>query len=552
MSETTREEAALDEFTREVLDNLFAPEQNGSPVPDSARDEVAALVKEIGDNKRTGPVVRLFARLKEIREQFGRAPGAVGVSRKQLAEFADVHARLDEHGVTVGGRLARALPIVDDADARVADYMKRHPVEAPSGLELWGKIQENMDRIKKAFSISEEDWNSYSGQLRNCIDTVDDLSKVLDLPARVLDDIRRVTAKYRMRLTPYYASLIQPGKVNDPVLVQSVPTGEMIDNVGVEIPPVAADHSPARLIDQFYPRVVTIKATNMCAMYCTHCLRIAHIGKKDRIYSDQAYEEALDYIRDNPLIRDVLITGGDSFVLPNKMIKKILDALDEIDHVKMKRLGTRIPVTAPQRAENELLDILQASNEKKPVRVVTQINTAQEITPVSKDAFRKISGRVSAVLNQAVLLRGINDSYVKMWKLCETIQESYVRPYYVFNCSYRNPQFQHLRVPVERGRDIMESMYGNISGRRNPPVHRHGRRQNPPAQKQRGRTRRQPGIPAKALERRASPIPGPPILKTTAATTSPSENTAYDNTKKKSSIICNPGKPTCSSCSSAW
>ncbi len=464
MSETTREEAALDEFTREVLDNLFAPEQNDSPVPDSARDEIAALVRESGEGRRTGPVIRLYARLKEIRDQFGRTPEAAGVTRRQLVEFAEAHARLDEHGVTVGGRLARALPIVDDADARVADYMKRHPVEAPSGLELWDKIQENMDRIKKAFSISEKDWNSYSGQLRNCIDTVDDLSEVLDLPARVLDDIRRVTAKYRMRLTPYYASLIQPGKVNDPVLVQSVPTGEMIDNVGVEIPPVAADHSPARLIDQFYPRVVTIKATNMCAMYCTHCLRIAHIGKKDRIYSDQAYEEALDYIRDNPLIRDVLITGGDSFVLPNKMIKKILDALDEIDHVKMKRLGTRIPVTAPQRAENELLDILQASNEKKPVRVVTQINTAQEITPVSKDAFRKISGRVSAVLNQAVLLRGINDSYVKMWKLCETIQESYVRPYYVFNCSYRNPQFQHLRVPVERGRDIVESMYGNISG----------------------------------------------------------------------------------------
>ena len=464
MSETTREEAALDEFTREVLDKLFAPEQNGSPVPDSARDEVAALVKESKEGRRTGPVVRLFARLKEIRKQFGRAPEAVGISRKQLVEFADTHARLDEHGVTVGGRLARALPIVDDADARVAEYMERHPVEAPSGLELWDKIQENMDRLKKAFSISEEDWNSYSGQLGNCIDSVDDLSRVLDLPAHVLDDIRRVTEKYRMRLTPYYASLIQPGKVNDPVLVQSVPTGEMIDNVGVEIPPVAADHSPARLIDQFYPRVVTIKATNMCAMYCTHCLRIAHIGKKDRIYSDQAYEEALGYIRDNPLIRDVLITGGDSFVLPNKMIKKILDALDEIDHVKMKRLGTRIPVTAPQRAENELLDILQASNEKKPVRVVTQINTAQEITPVSRDAFRKISGRVSAVLNQAVLLRGINDSYVKMWKLCETIQESYVRPYYVFNCSYRNPQFQHLRVPVERGRDIVESMYGNISG----------------------------------------------------------------------------------------
>jgi hypothetical protein len=89
---------------------------------------------------------------------------------------------------------------------------------------------------------------------------------------------------------------------------------------------------------------------------------------------------------------------------------------------------------------------------------------AQEITPISKEAFKQISKRVSAVLNQAVLLRGVNNSFVKMWKLCETIQESYVRPYYIFNCSYRNPQFAHIRVPVEKGRDIAESMYGNISG----------------------------------------------------------------------------------------
>ena len=267
-----------------------------------------------------------------------------------------------------------------------------------------------------------------------------------------------------MRLTPYYASLIQPEKDNDPILLQSVPTGEMIDNIGTEIPPVAADHSPARLIDQFYPRVLTIKATNMCAMYCTHCLRIAHIGKKDRIYSNNAYEEALNYIRDNQRIRDVLITGGDALVLPNKTIKKILGALDGIDHVKVKRLGSRIPVTAPWRLDSELLEILSQSNEKKPVRVVTQINTAQEITPISKDVFKKISKSVSAVLNQAVLLKGINDTKVKMWKLCETIHESYVRPYYIFNCSYRNPQFAHFRVPVETGRDIVESMYGNISG----------------------------------------------------------------------------------------
>jgi lysine 2,3-aminomutase len=464
MNNAQTEETSMDEFTRDLLDDLFGDSKIHFPVEETVQTEIKTAVEKCRQEQLTGPIINLFSRLWNLKKESGQSPDSFGVSKKTLIELAQLHSRLDEHGVTVGGRLTRALPIVHEAISRVDSYLKRHPIEAPSGIELWDRIRENILRIQRIFNISDSDWNTYSGQIRNCIDSVDKLGKILDLPSHVLDDIQRVTQKYRMRLTPYYAALIQPGKINDPVLIQSVPTGEMVDNVGIEIPPVAADHSPARLIDQFYPRVVTIKATNMCAMYCTHCLRLAHIGKKDRIYSDQAYEEALDYIRNNPLIRDVLITGGDAFVLPNKMLKKILSALDNIEHVKMKRLGTRIPVTAPQRIDNELLDILEESNDKSPVRVVTQINTAQEITPISREAFKQISKRVSAVLNQAVLLRGINDTSVKMWKLCETIQESYVRPYYVFNCSYRNPQFSHLRVPIEHGRDIIESMYGNISG----------------------------------------------------------------------------------------
>jgi KamA family protein len=321
-----------------------------------------------------------------------------------------------------------------------------------------------MKRIRTLLKMSEIEWNSFNGQLQHCISSAGRLADLIGLEPTAVHEVTRVTKSYRMRLTPYYASLIQYGRPNDPILLQSVPTAEMVDNIGVEIPPVAADHSPARLVDQFYPRVLTIKATNMCAMYCTHCLRIAHIGKKDRIYQDGAYEEALNYIRNNFRIRDVLITGGDAFMLPNRMIKKLLNALDRIDHVKMKRLGTRIPVTSPFRVDSELLETLAASNEQKPVRVVTQINTAQEITPVSRQAFKQLSGSVSAVLNQAVFLKGINDSVTKMWKLCETIHEAYVRPYYIFNCSFRNPQFAHLRVPIEKGREIIESMYGNISG----------------------------------------------------------------------------------------
>ena len=453
----------LDHFTKELLDSLFSVELVSVKPGENEVQLIANALATAKQQNRTGPIVMLFRALLDLQEN-GISPAAFGLTRELLEELALKHQAIDEHMVSIGGRVGQALSIVKQADSRVEDYLARKDIEAPSGIELWSTLLENQQRIKKGLGMSDEEWNTFPGQIRHAINSVDQLAALIDLPQEVALDVLRITKNYRMRLTPYYTSLILSGEVNDPIMLQSIPTGEMIDNAGIEIPPVAADHSPARLVDQFYPRVVTIKSTNMCAMYCTHCLRIAHIGKKDKMFSKEAYGEALDYIRSDRRIRDVLITGGDAFVLPNTMIKWLLEQLDAIDHVKLKRLGTRVPVTVPMRIDNELLDILEESNGKKPVRVVTQINTAREVTPISKEAFKNISSRVSAVLNQAVLLRGINDSRVKMWKLCETIQEAYVRPYYLFNCSYRNPQFSHFRVPVEHGRDIVESMYGNISG----------------------------------------------------------------------------------------
>lgn len=461
ITETTE---PLDSFTRDLLETLTSPASAENPVPGELRKEIKQLFETARSTTLTAPILALFKRLIELQSSHAGSPTDFGITGDELEELAYKHQRIDEHMVSIGGRLTRALPIAQTANSRVESYLAQKDSEAPSGIELWETIQENIARIKSTLKMSDDDWNSFSGQIRFAIDSVETLAKLIDLPTDVLDSIARVTKSYRMRLTPYYTSLIIPGKINDPVMLQSVPTGEMIDNAGIEIPPVAADHSPARLIDQFYPRVLTIKATNMCAMYCTHCLRLAHIGRKDQVYSKEAYTEALNYIRNNPMVRDVLITGGDAFLLPNQMLQWLLEEIDSIDHVKLKRLGTRIPVTAPMRVDDELLDILEASNDRKPIRVVTQINTPQEITPVSHNVFHQISKRCFTVLNQAVLLKGINDSRVKMWKLCETVHESYVRPYYLFNCSYRNPQFKHFRVPLEVGRDLVESMYGNISG----------------------------------------------------------------------------------------
>jgi len=454
----------MDSYTKDLFSTLNNTAADSTTPSTGDMQRADKLYRAAQENNLTAPIISLFSFLLEQKTEHNLAPAAFGLDIPSLENLAIKHQEIDEHMVSLGGRLTQALPIASEANERVDAYLGTKDHVAPSGIEIWDQILENQARIKTELSISDEEWNSFQGQIRHAIGSVDTLAKLINLPPRALESIGRVTKDFRMRLTPYYTSLIMPGSTNDPIMLQSIPTGEMIDNGGVEIPPVAADHSPSRLIDQFYPRVVTIKATNMCAMYCTHCLRIAHIGRKDHTYSKEAYGEALDYIRANKRIRDILITGGDAFVLPNTLIRWLLEELDSIDHVRIKRLGTRIPVTAPMRVDSELLDIIEESNDKKPIRVVTQINTAQEITPVSRDTFRQISKHCFTVLNQAVLLKGINDTKTKMWKLCETIQESYVRPYYIFNCSYRNPQFNHFRVPVEVGRDIVESMYGNISG----------------------------------------------------------------------------------------
>ena len=246
-------EAGLDPFTQELFDTLYAepsaPHSVDTETLTRFKAEIQKLRKAADAASCTAPITALFDRLLRIRTDTGLTPTVLGVQRSQAIHLAQRHAQTDEHGVTVGGRINRALPIVQAAESRVKHYMAQATAEAPSGLELWDTLEENARRIQSLLHMTQDDWNSYSGQLRHCIGSVEMLSKIIDLPSSTISEVARVTEQYRMRLTPYYASLIRSGRPNDPVLLQSVPTSEMVDSVGEEMPPVAADHSPARLID---------------------------------------------------------------------------------------------------------------------------------------------------------------------------------------------------------------------------------------------------------------------------------------------------------------
>ena len=218
--------------------------------------------------------------------------------------------------------------------------------------------------------------------------------------------------------------------------------------------------SPAPGITRRYPDRLIINVTNQCAMFCRHCQRRRLIGELDHHSNRDKLVAALDYISENPEIRDVLLTGGDALLLSNEELDWLLTELDRIPHVEIKRLGTRTPVTMPQRITPELCAILERH---QPIYINTHFNTVQEITPESAAACSRLAKAGVPLGNQAVLLRGINDHPHLMKKLNQELLKIRVRPYYIFHAKCVIGTM-HFRVPVEVGISIMENLRGQTSG----------------------------------------------------------------------------------------
>ncbi|MDO9574003.1 MAG: KamA family radical SAM protein, partial [Candidatus Contubernalis sp.] len=209
-----------------------------------------------------------------------------------------------------------------------------------------------------------------------------------------------------------------------------------------------------------YPDRLIINVTNQCAMYCRHCQRRRNIGEEDVGTSRAEIIEALNYVRENPEIRDVLLTGGDAFMLSNQEIDWLLTELEKIPHVEMKRLGTRTLVTMPMRVDDELCSILEKHD---AVYVNTQFNHPKEITEESRQACKKLAKAGVPLGNQAVLLKDINNNPHVMKKLNQELLKILVRPYYIFHAK-RVKGTSHFRTPVEDGLEIMEHLRGKTSG----------------------------------------------------------------------------------------
>ncbi len=303
------------------------------------------------------------------------------------------------------------------------------------------------------------DWRS---QLRNAITTADDLARTLKLTSREMEGaLRAERAGLPIAITPYYASLISE-KNPDPIRAQCVPDareseisrGDLVDPLGEEA------HMVAPHLVRRYPDRVLLLVSDRCAVYCRFCTRSRMVGQGGGAISLDAMKPALDWIRSNEEIRDVIVSGGDPLAMSTEKLVKIISAIRSIDHVETIRLATRVPVTLPMRITRELVTALKPHH---PIWVMTHFNHPNEITPQSRRACTMLADAGFPVMNQTVLLRGINDDEKILERLFRGLVRMRVRPYYLLQMDPVRGS-AHLRTPLARGIEIMRALQGRVSG----------------------------------------------------------------------------------------
>ncbi len=342
----------------------------------------------------------------------------------------------------------------------IADFLEIRD-QIPTGTEAWARITESKERILQVLGGTEDDWDDYQWHLDHAITDTETLAKIIDLSPEETRNIEKGATRYRWQISPYYASLIDRKDRECPIFKQAVPAiEEFLDTETVEEPYAITYNSPAPLVTRLYADRIIINVTNMCAMFCRHCLRKKDIHLKNIIYPREDVRAALDYVTECPEIRDVLITGGDALILSDDYLDWILTELENIPHIEMKRLGSRMIATLPQRVTSDLCEILV---KHKPVYLNTQFNHPLEVTPESEAAVDRLIQAGVIVGNQSVLLKGINNDKHVMKKLVHELLRIRVRPYYIFNCK-KLEGIRHFRAPVADGLNIMENLRGYTSG----------------------------------------------------------------------------------------
>lgn len=318
-------------------------------------------------------------------------------------------------------------------------------------------------RRKQYFpDATDEQWNDWKWQVKNRIETVDELKKYLKLTPEEEEGIRESLKTLRMAITPYYLSLIDPDDPHCPIRRQAVPSALELHNAEADqLDPLHEDSdSPVPGLTHRYPDRVLLLITDMCSMYCRHCTRRRFAGQHDCDSPMERIEKAIEYIEKTPQVRDVLLSGGDALMVSDTTLEYIISRLRKIPHVEIIRLGSRTPVVCPQRITPELVNMLKKYH---PIWLNTHFNHPHEVTAESAAACARLADAGIPLGNQSVLLRGVNDCPNIMMRLVHELVKIRVRPYYIYQCDL-SMGLEHFRTPVSKGYEIMESLRGHTSG----------------------------------------------------------------------------------------
>ena len=320
-----------------------------------------------------------------------------------------------------------------------------------------------VNRRKELFpAVTDEQWNDWKWQVKNRIETYEELSKYFTFSDEEAEGIKKALAKFRMAITPYYLSLIDPDDPYDPIRRQCIPQGAECNIAPADLnDPLHEDEdSPAPGLTHRYPDRVLFLITDMCSMYCRHCTRRRFAGQKDDESPQDRIEKCLEYIERTPEVRDVLLSGGDALMVSDKKLEYIISRLRAIPHVEIVRIGSRTPVVCPQRITDDLCNMLKKYH---PVWLNTHFNHPNEMTPEAQAAVAKLADAGIPLGNQTVLLRGVNDCVHVMKKLMHELVRNRVRSYYIYQCDL-SMGLEHFRTPVSKGIEIIENLRGHTSG----------------------------------------------------------------------------------------
>lgn len=319
-------------------------------------------------------------------------------------------------------------------------------------------------RSPKHVDVAESDWNNWTWQLRHSLKTQADFAKKFDLQPEELAAFENGKELFNVRTTPYYASLAMgPGDSIRQILMPhryELVTEASLDSQQMQDPLAEKNNNPApRIIHRYSDRALFL-ITDICSVYCRFCTRKHFTGQEQAFIKNNEYEQALEYIRQHPGLREVILSGGDPLTVSDGQLERVLADLRAIEHIEIIRIGSRMPVVCPMRITDDLVKILK---KHKPVFMMSHFNHPDELTAEAAEALERLIDNGVPVMNQMVLLNGINNHPAIIQALNRRLLYLRVKPYYMFQC---DPSMgtDHLRTSIEDSLEIQRELWGHLSG----------------------------------------------------------------------------------------